>query len=78
MPPRALRVLLAEDNTISREFALAVLRGAGHSVTSVADCRAAADRALAARLASDLGKTMVDTDRALRCWLDLQAMAVAG
>ncbi|HEV3176180.1 MAG TPA: response regulator, partial [Stellaceae bacterium] len=38
---RSLRVLLAEDNGINREFALAVLSRAGHSVVSAADGREA-------------------------------------
>jgi PAS domain S-box-containing protein len=41
VPVQPLRVLLAEDNPINRDFAVAVLERAGHSVTSVVDGRAA-------------------------------------
>ena len=40
-PARRLRILLAEDNATNREFGLAVLRRAGHTVVSVSDGRAA-------------------------------------
>jgi signal transduction histidine kinase/CheY-like chemotaxis protein len=40
-PEKALRILVADDNETIRELAVELLRGRGHSVTGVADGRAA-------------------------------------